>query len=177
MSGGFSLSSLFGRGRDEDAAATEQLTEASTDQSIEAFLASELVQLRLHEESGRLTDLLNRDTPVAFDRTDGGPPPAVDELLIVVPPPQPGDRARRLHRPGRPVLIVIGPYEVTGQAHVPPGTQPTGFLLRSNPRFVPLTGANIRSTLGDVPGQRVDVAIVNLRQAERFRDVTPDDLP
>jgi hypothetical protein len=137
--------------------------------------STELVQLRLHEESGRLTDLLNRDTPVVFDRSEGGDAPAVEDLLIVVPPPLPGDRARRLHRPGRPVRVIIGPYEVTGQAHVPPGAQPTGFLLRTNPRFVPLTGVTIHSTLGGVPDHRVDVAIVNLRRADRFRDVTPED--
>ena len=183
----FSISRLFGRrpgpdpaqdGEAQDAAAAAgPLTEVRTGQTIEALIASGLVQLRLQEESGRLTDLLNRDAPAVLVRTDGGQAPAVDDLLVVVPPPQTTDRARRLHRPGRPVLVVIGPYEVTGSAHVPPGSQPTGFLLRTNPRFVPLTGATIHSTRSDVADQRVDVAIVNLHRADRFRDITPEDQP
>jgi hypothetical protein len=175
MSGRFSLSSLFGRRQAPEAEAPDALIEATAGQLLEAFLASELVQLHLREESGRLTDLLNREAPVAFDRTDGMTPPAIDDLLVVVPPPQTTDAQRRLHRPGHPVKVVIGPYEVVGQAHVPPGAQPTGFLLRTNPRFVPLTGATIRSTLGTIPDQHVDVAIVNLHAAESFRDLTPED--
>ena len=175
MSGQFSLSSLFGRKRAAEAEQLETLAEVSPGLPLEAFLAGGIIQLRLREGTGRLTDLLNRDATVAFDRIDGMTSPAVTDLLVVVPPPQTSDRQHRLHRPGRPVKVVIGPYEVTGQAHIPPGAQPTGFLLRTNPRFVPLTGATIHATIGSIPDQRVDVAIVNLHAARSFRDVTPED--
>jgi len=145
--------------------------------TIEAFLETGVVQLRLHGPAGRLSDILNQETDVRLERTDGAAPPVLEGLLVLVPPPQEGDRARRLHRPGRAMRIRIGPYEVTGDAHVPPGAQPTGFLLRTSPRFVALTNATVRSTLGAIADRRVDVVIVNLERAERFRDLTADDQP
>ena len=145
--------------------------------TVEAFLETTVVQLRIHGPAGRLSDVLNRETDVRLERTDGAAPPVLDDVLVMIPPPQEGDRARRLHRPGRAVRVRIGPYEVTGDAHVPPGAQPTGFLLRTSPRFVPLTNTTVRSALGAVGERRVEVAIVNLQRAERFRDLTAEDQP
>ncbi len=152
-------------------------SEDSAGVPIDAFIEAGAVQLRLHAPAGRLSDTLNRETSIRVERTDGGAPPTIEDLLLLVPPPREVDRARRLHRPGRAVRIWIGPYEVTGDVHVPPGTEATGFLMRNSPRFVALTNAIVRSTIGVIADRDMDVALVNLQRAERFADVTAEDQP
>ena len=90
----------------------------------------------------------------------------LDELLIVAPPEQPTDPARRLHRPGKLIHLSVGPYEVSGSAHVPAGAEAIAFLLRHNTRFVALRRATIDS--GDAP--EWDVVLVNLSQAHSTRN-------
>jgi hypothetical protein len=139
--------------------------------------------VRLESSGERVTDLVNRGQTLAVRpalRLETGvdsPPEALDldQVLILVPPPQPTDQRHRLHRPGRPVRIVVGPYEVIGDAHVPPGTQAVGFLTRNWPRFVPLTDASLRLTTYDGYRRRVPVAIVNLAMAELLREVGAQD--
>ena len=129
----------------------------------------------------RVTDLVNRLETLSVRpilRLEGEPEPRPEELelaeaLILLPPAQPGDRRHRLHRPGRPVRVVVGPYEVVGDVHVPPGTQAVGFLLRSWPRFVPLTRATVRNIEEPEPDRHPPVAIVNLARASLLREVTP----
>jgi hypothetical protein len=88
---------------------------------------------------------------------------------VAVPPERTTDRSRRLHRPGQHVWIRVGPYVVSGAAHVPPGTDATAFLMRHRQQFVPLTGATIE-TVGAAQGvTHVPVAIVNLNQAGALR--------
>lgn len=149
---------------------------------LEVLAADGPHSMCLESTGERVTDLANRlaTLPVRpllrIQRESEEPPNELDleEALILIPPAQAGDPRRRLHRPGRPVRMVVGPYEVLGDAHVPPGTQATGFLLRTWPRFVPLTNATVRLTVDAGQDRRVPVAIVNLAQAELLRDVTPE---
>ena len=122
----------------------------------------------------RVSDVVNEaddlsDAQSATDSLD------LDDALILVPPPQPGDPRHRLHRPGHPVRIVVGSYEVVGDAHTPPGTQPVAFLLRAWPRFVPLTRARLRLAADPEFSWRVPVAIVNLAKAALLRDAVLGD--
>lgn len=85
------------------------------------------------------------------------------DMLVVVPPDHSTDRLQRLHRTARRVRIVVPPYEVIGNAHVQPGSDPVAFLLRHARTFVPVTSASLRRAgqdLGVVP-----TALVNLRAA------------
>jgi len=135
--------------------------------------------VRIETDGRRVSDLVNHADKLAVEAVpDDGSPAEIglqaldlDDALILVPPPQPTDPRHRLHRPGHPVRIVVGPYEVVGDAHSPPGTQAVGFLLRSWPRFVALTGASLRLTSDPGSSRRVPVAIVNLAQAELLREV------
>lgn len=179
MSPTWSLASLFRREppRDGAEAPRDAPDPTGSDHVVEAYLASGPVELLLHAPAGRLTDLLNQESVTGLRARGGGDPPSLDDLLVVVPPAHTSDRQRRLHRPGRGVLVQIGPYEVIGDAHVPPGAQATGFLIRTNPRFAPLTNVTIRSPQALVAERHVEVAIVSLQRADRFRDLTPDDHP
>jgi hypothetical protein len=131
----------------------------------------------------RVTDMVNGSDTLLARSVIGSVPVMegaveevpLDDVLVVFPPPQATDPRHRLHRPPHAVRIIVGPYEVIGEAHVPPGTQAVGFLLRTAPRFVPLTSATVRLTDAPESGRRVPVAIVNLARADLLREVTPAD--
>lgn len=135
--------------------------------------------VRMETAGRRVSDVVNHADGLAVEAvSDEGSSQEIglealdlDDALILLPPPQPTDPRHRLHRPGHPVRIVVGPYEVVGDAHTPPGTQAVGFLLRNWPRFVALTGASLRLTDDPGSGRRVPVAIVNLAQADLLREV------
>jgi len=136
--------------------------------------------VRMETAGRRVSDLVNHADQLAVLRVREDDQPGqmdlealdLDDALILVPPPRATDPRHRLHRRGHPVRIVVGPYEVVGDAHTPPGTQAVAFLLRHWPRFVPLTGASLRLTTDPGSSRQVPVAIVNLAQAELLREVT-----
>lgn len=147
---------------------------------------------------GRLTDLLNRNDMVRVAMLDIRPEDPslpievgletnwielpVEQALLVFPPPQETDPHRRLHRPRQPIDIVIGSFEVSGSAHIPPGAQAAGFLLRQASRFIPVTRAVVRDTQLAGFEQHANVLLVNLRRVESIKDVglreeEPPDAP
>ena len=141
----------------------------------------------------RLADLLNREASVRVAMLDFVPDDrtlqvevdpgmrwsnlAVEESLLVFPPPQPTNPSRRLHRPRQPVEILIGPFEVAGFAHIPPGGQAAGFLMRSGNRFGAVTRAVVRDPQLAGFEQRADVLLVNLQKAGTIRDVDLREQP
>jgi hypothetical protein len=148
-----------------------------------------LAGLDLSQE--RLTDLINREDFVPVVLLDGQPEDlsqpvemragqqwsrlSVADALLILPPPQVTDPSRRLHRPRQPVEIVIGPFVVSGMAHVPPGAQAAGFLFRQNARFAPVTRAAVRDSGLEGFEQRAEVVLVNMRRIETIRDVGLDE--
>ena len=141
----------------------------------------------------RLADLLNREASVRVAMLDIVPEErslqievrpdmrwanlAVDDSLLVFPPPQATDPHRRLHRPRQPVEISIGPFEIAGSAHIPPGAQAAGFLMRQSNRFTAITRAVVRDPQLAGFEQRADVLLVNLRRVETIRDVGLGERP
>jgi hypothetical protein len=123
----------------------------------------------------RITDVLNAEEPVRLrapcsaDAMVGNSWIEVDdverdEILALIPPPRATDPRKRLHRLPQEVSVRVGPYVVTGHAHIPAGAEVTGFLVRHRPHFVPLTNATIRES--GQPDVNVPISIVNLRVAE-----------
>ncbi len=111
----------------------------------------------------RITDLLLRGQDLAFLPAGAEPVPdrwvmvAATDLLFVVPPPL--RPARGTSDAGRtyPVVVTVGPYRISGAAHV----QPESSAGRA--AFLPLTGATI--TREGLTVETVDVVIVNLATA------------
>lgn len=122
----------------------------------------------------RLTDVLNRAEPGTSWASDPTAPD-LDEILVAFPPPQETDAQRRLHRPRQPLKLYVGSYEVSGQVHVPPGSQASGYLNRVNPHFLPLTDAVVRRPDTERLERRARVAIVNFRAATIVREITEAD--
>ena len=64
-----------------------------------------------------------------------------DEILFVAPPERATDPQRRIHRRKNRLVALVGPYVVTGTAHLQPGATLDPYLLRRQVRFLPLTDA------------------------------------
>jgi hypothetical protein len=137
---------------------------ASVDVAVTLWTASGSRQVEaVIPADTRLSDLLNDPSAGAmFDVP-------MDEILIVVPPEQPTDPTRRLHRPAQLVHLSVGPYEVSGSAHVPAGADAIAFLLRHGQRFVALRRATIEPVGGSAAAPLFDVALVNLSMAHSTR--------
>ena len=125
---------------------------APVSQSIVFVGAAESLVADVAAGEERVTDLLNRDAlPTPFD-----------DVLLVVPPPRTTDPRRRLHRPRRGIEVQIGPFEVQGTMHVPPGAQAAGYLARVNPRFVPVTQAIVRRPEESHPDWFAEVVLLSV---------------
>ena len=158
---------------------------------VEFWTADQRLAVGMDLSGGRLTDLINREDSVRVVVLDGVPEDrtqpvemqsgqvwvdfAIEEALLVFPPPQLTDPHRRLHRPKQPVRIVIGPFEIVGSVHVPPGAQAAGFLFRQSTRFSAITRAAVHDTRLVGFEQRAEVVLVNLRRVEIIRDIGVDE--
>jgi len=92
----------------------------------------------------RVTDMLNEHqyVRVCLDAaSDEWEAVDRDEILFVAPPERATDPQRRIHRRKNRLIATVGPYVVTGTAHLPPGTDLDPFLVRRQMRFMPLTDA------------------------------------
>jgi hypothetical protein len=119
----------------------------------------------------RITDILLRGQDLAFLPRGAEPEPgnwvqiSPSDLLIVIPPPLP--RATGWQEPMQrsPASVRVGPYRVSGTAHLRPG-EGLDDDFRARQPFLPLTGASITAADGTV--EAVDVAIVSLDNATEY---------
>ena len=64
-----------------------------------------------------------------------------EDILFVAPPGRPVDPQRRISRRRNRLVVLVGPYVVTGTAHILPGATLDAYTLRRQVRFLPLTDA------------------------------------
>lgn len=114
---------------------------------------------RLEPGDGRLSDLLNasaalqishaRIESIIDDRVVGhavlGVP--LNELYAVVATGIRGDPTRRIRTRTIEVVVELGPYEVIGEVHGAPASNPLVMVVR-RPPWIPLTKAQIRYRRG-----------------------------
>lgn len=140
---------------------------------IRIFLKDADLAGSVRPSSERTTDLLQRGVPISFLPAGAQPGEWVelarDEILMVVPPPEVGRRWMREERQPQEVAIRIGPYRVTGTAHLRRGHEQDLYVRATRP-FLPLTGATFESDLEATTG-RVETLIVNLNWVEEFREL------
>jgi hypothetical protein len=180
---------LFRRSQGADAATPSPPLPGLTVQlhplDIELFTSDGIGDVQLLAGSGRITELLNGPEPMRIrsrPEEPGGPEAdwievdveQRDEILAVIPPPRDTNPLQRLHRPAQEVSLRVGPYTIIGEAHVPAGSEATGFLMRHRPHFVPLTHARISQT--NTPDVKAQVVIVNLWAAESLTMTAPADV-
>jgi hypothetical protein len=154
---------------------------------VEMWTADNRIMVGVDLGDGRLSDLLNGSPILRVVRFEVAPPEGtssielradhvwrdldVEGVLLAFPPPQATDPHRRLHRPRQLIEFQVGPYDVSGTVHIPPGAQAAGFLQRQGGRFEPVTRAAIRDRRADLHEDRVDVVLVNLHQLASMHDV------
>ena len=109
---------------------------------------------RLEPGDGRLSDLLNasaalqisqaRIESIIDDRVVGHPVFEVplNELYAVVATGNRGDPTRRIRTRTIEVVVELGPYEVIGEIHGAPASNPLVMVVR-RPPWIPLTKARI----------------------------------
>ena len=160
---------------------------------LTVFAGDSLASGQLALSAARVTDLMNDHESFEFVDTsleslDDGRMLSVadlvierDEIFAVAVSGPRGDPKRRTRTRPIPVEMALGPYDVTGNIHVVPGTDPIiGFRRRRV--MVPLTEATIEY---DSPAGRVrarfETILVNRLLAEWIApalsaDVRPPDL-
>jgi len=170
-------------GRLDDAASVHETGAGSGDPltaPFQAFTEDTRIVGRVRVE-GRLSDALNRRTPIPVFAVRTGPiaggvlgdAPDVHELdpyeLVVVAagadsqPPATAERraALRARRTQYDVCCVLDDGQVCGTVHIYPGTEP-GELAGYRPDlFVPVTGADVRVRGASPDDAALDVAFVN----------------
>lgn len=147
---------------------------------IELYTADARVVGWIEANGRRVTDLLNeqdelrlwqpRPGPMDAGPTSTTPSPADDAewqslltetMILAMPPEWRSSRQLRLHKRLRRVALTAGPFRVTGNLHLHPGTEVGAHLLTRGPRFLPLTDAYILHS-GEPPFEHVvSVVIVN----------------
>lgn len=144
-------------------------------QPIRLYSSDTVFAAWVHPAGERITDILQRgdELPVLPEGADHQDPDAwlavnLSALLLVVPPPHVSQPEQRLHRQREAVQIRIGPYRVSGTAHLRPGHGQDPFVRATQP-FLPLTDAVVQRD--DDPPERLEVVIVNLRFVEDFQEV------
>ncbi|MGH2456081.1 MAG: hypothetical protein ACRDHD_07475 [Candidatus Limnocylindria bacterium] len=155
---------------------------------IELYTADARIVGWIAANGQRVTDLLNgqdelrlwQPSPGPIEAPGNGPlsvrepSPSLDEsgewqslltaqLILAMPPEWRASRQLRLHRKLRRVAVSVGPFSVTGNLHMSPGTEPGLDLLLRGPRFMPLTEAYILHN-GEPPFEHV-VSVVILNTA------------
>ncbi len=86
---------------------------------------------------------------------------ATAQVILAMPPEWRAARQLRLHRKLRRVALVAGPFSVTGNLHLAPGSEPGPELLTSGPRYLPLTEAYLLHSAEPPFEHVVSVVIVN----------------
>lgn len=147
---------------------------------IELYTADSRIVGWIAPQGRRVTDLLStqdelrlwRPSPGALDGTT--PPGAVTlpgdngeweslptaRVILAMPPEWRASRQLRLHRRLRRAAVRAGPFNVTGNVHLPPGVEVSHHLLRDQ-SFLPLTDAYILHN-GEPPFEHVvSVVLVN----------------
>ena len=149
---------------------------------IELYTSDSRIVGWLAPRGQRITDLLSSRDELRLWRPSPGPlddremPLAADEppgeesgewetlatarVVLAMPPEWRASRQLRLHRRLRRAAVVAGPFNVTGNVHLPPGVDVGEHLARSQP-FLPLTDAYLLHNGEPSFEHVVSVVIVN----------------
>ena len=158
---------------------------------IELYTADARIVGWIAANGRRVTDLLNEQDELRLWRPSPGPirepggapeptgptsirqaPPAdtdageweslvTEQVILAMPPEWRASRQLRLHRKLRRVAVSAGPFSVTGNLHLPPGSDLEEYLVKRGPRFLPMTEAYLLHD-GEPPFEHVvSVVIVN----------------
>jgi hypothetical protein len=134
-------------------------------QPIQLFTATKRIEGWIIAAEERVTDLLNRHESIRVcvdAATDVWETVSHDDLLLVAPPTHYSNPQRRVHRSKQRLMALVGPYVVSGVAHLAPGTTPDPYLLRTRQQFLPMTNASVTHRTDPDVDYEFPVVIVNV---------------
>jgi hypothetical protein len=141
--------------------------------TIRLITAATEIRGYISQGEERITDILQRGEPFmilpagAEELPESWVEITPAEIQIVVPPPHVSPPERRLARQLRTVFARVGGYEVSGTAHLVPGSE-SDIMARSTRPFLPLTDAVLVAE-GATEAERLEVVIINLRETSEYR--------
>jgi hypothetical protein len=178
------LQMVFQRSGDPDGPSDDAETESPAAQDVlplvdfVAYATDCILSGRVRLAADRLTDMLNQHdeielVDVMVERLDGLGVVEVrkvlvlrEEILLVHATGPRGSHARRHRTRQHPLAMKLGPYEVRGNLHALPGTDPLLAIRRRRP-MVPLTDAWIEYVSGsEHERRRVAALVVNRDQID-----------
>jgi hypothetical protein len=137
-------------------------------------------------DAGRLSDLLNAhdeyelvdvcalDLQTGVLRETSAIVVGRDELMLVHATGPRGVAGRRIRTRQHPVALAVGPYEIRGYIHCPPGTDPIASFQRRRP-MVALTEAWVEYLIdGQQQRRRVNTLVVNRRMVDWIVEVVDE---
>lgn len=159
--------------------------EASPLEPVEVYTSSAMIFALVAPEHRRLSDILNSNSTLALrdanstslingvegSQGKGWTSLGSDEILLVMPPQHESPRQLRVHRRQHRVRIRTGPFQITGNAHVLPGTKLDPYVLQTRMRFMAVTNAEVSSTADPAWERRTSVVLVNVGPIQDLREV------
>lgn len=136
-------------------------------------------------EGRRLSDILNANSVLSlrdarstslFASVDGSQGQGWtginrEEILFVMPPEHESPRQLRIHRRQHRVRIQTGPFQITGNAHVLPGTALDAYALQTRMHFLAVTNAQVYGMVDSAFERAAPVVLVNVRPIEDLTEV------
>jgi hypothetical protein len=141
-------------------------------QPIQVFMVDRHIEGWIVAVEERITDLLNRRDVLRIctdAASDTWETIESDQVLIVAPPVRATNPQRRIHRQKHRLMALVGPYVVTGIAHLQPGTALDPYLLRTRQHFLPMTSVSLTHRIDPSFEQELPVVIINVANLDELR--------
>jgi hypothetical protein len=173
------------RERTQAATAAELAVEDAPLEPVELYTTTAMVHGFVEPEGRRMSDILNSNSQLpirdaqstsvlkglAGSEGEGWGTIATDDILLVMPPEHISPRQLRVNRRQHRVRIAIGPYQVIGNAHVPPGMTLDAYALQRRIRFLAVTQAVLYATVDPAFERMAKVVLVNVGPATELTEV------
>lgn len=173
------------RGKPASTKAVAVATEEPVLEPVELYTATAMVYGLVDPQGRRLSDILNANSHLAIrdpkstsviptvpgTEGDGWTSIAAEDILMVMPPEHSSPRQLRVHRRQHRVRITIGPYQLVGNAHVPPGAELHSYALQRRMKFLAVTDALTYSTVDPAFERMAPVVVVNVGPIEELTEV------
>jgi hypothetical protein len=159
--------------------------EESALEPVELYTATAMIYGLVDPQARRLSDILNANSHLAIrdpkstsviayvsgSEGNGWTPVATEDILLIMPPKHVPTRQLSIYRRQHRVRITTGPYQLVGNAHLPPGVKLHSYTLQRRINFLAVTDAWVYSTVGPAFERRAPVVLVNVNQIEELTEV------
>jgi hypothetical protein len=161
------------------------VAEESALEPVELYTATAMVYGEVDPQGRRLSDILNANSHLAIRDPkstsviahvsgtvgEGWTPIAAEEILMAMPPEHVSPRQLRVHRRQHRVRITTGPYQLVGNAHLPPGAELHSYALQRRIKFLAVTDVSAYSTVDPAFERMAPVVLVNVGPIEELTEV------